>query len=93
MTENNTGITWTFEDISYFLRDDEASGICDHERYSLFRLTPARAGRHVLCSRPSYGRVSIWRGPLRRRSRSFIKKCGMIASITATTTLTQQLCS
>ena len=51
-TENNTGITWTFEDGDYFLRDDEASGICNYERYSLFR------------TGPDYQRISIWRGSL-----------------------------
>jgi len=51
-TENNTGITWTFESDSYFLRDDEARDICDYERHSLFR------------TGLNYGRVCIWSGPL-----------------------------
>lgn len=51
-TENNTGLTWNFEDVSYFLRDDEAAGICDYERYSLFR------------DDPDYQRISIRRGAL-----------------------------
>ena len=52
-TENNTGLTWTFKSgYHYFLRDDEAQGLCNHERYSLFR------------DHPDYKRISIWSGPL-----------------------------
>ena len=63
-TENNTGITWTFEDSVYFLRDDEACGICDYERHSLFRLVLNNNGRHILRSMPDSRRISIWSGPL-----------------------------
>jgi hypothetical protein len=52
MSQNNTGITWTGEEAAYFLRDDEAMGICDYERYSLFRLCP------------DYGRVVVLAGSL-----------------------------
>ena len=50
-TENNTGITWMFEDSSYFLRDDQARGICDYERHSLFR-TGSNCGRVSIRSGP-----------------------------------------
>jgi hypothetical protein len=28
---------WTVEGDDYFLRDDRDAGVCEHERYSLFR--------------------------------------------------------
>ena len=28
---------WTIGDEDYFLSDDQAAGLCDYERYSLFR--------------------------------------------------------
>ena len=52
-SENNTGLTWTSDEDAYFLRDDEAMDLCDHERYSLFR------------DYPEYGRVEVMSGPLR----------------------------
>jgi hypothetical protein len=52
MSENNTDITWTGVTYRYFLRDDQAKGICDEERYSLFR------------EYPDYGRVLVITGSL-----------------------------
>jgi hypothetical protein len=51
-TENNTGLSWSSENDRYFLRDDEALGLCDYERYSLFR------------EFPGYGRVVVLTGKL-----------------------------
>jgi len=42
---------WEGKGCSYFLRDDCDAGLCDEERYSLFRETP------------DYGRIAIYTEP------------------------------
>lgn len=44
---------WHSKKENYFLRDDKDAGLCDHERYSLFRENP-------------YGRIAVLRMPLRK---------------------------
>lgn len=38
---------WEGKKCTYFLRDDFDAGICEHERYSLFRETPDYCRLHV----------------------------------------------
>ena len=49
--QNNTGLSWISDEDAYFLRDDEAMGLCDCEQYSLFRRWPC------------YARVIVLHGP------------------------------
>lgn len=43
----NVVAKWKGKKSSYFLRDDRDAGICEHERYSLFRETPEYGRVHV----------------------------------------------
>jgi len=52
MSQNNTGLSWVTDVDTYFLRDDQAMGLCDYERYSLFRHWPG------------YRRVTVFNGPI-----------------------------
>jgi len=64
-TENNTGITWNFNGDLYFLRDDEAAGICDYARHSLFR-TGSNYGRVIIRSGPFDEVLPFFHGDVRR---------------------------